>query len=77
MLALGLLLVGFDNMRQKCREGLLIRRFRGHYGVGPSAIKALIADLKRNRHDKLLELDSLFMAISWLKLYDTEEVMAG
>ena len=77
ILALGLSLVGFCSERQGCSEGLCIRRFRGHYGVGPAAIKALVADLRRHQPQKNLDESSLFMAVSWLKLYDTEEVMAG
>jgi hypothetical protein len=76
-LAFGLALVGFGPDRQKCREALCVRRFRAHYGVGHIAIKALIADLKRYQPDKPIDKTSLFMAIAWLKLYETEEVMAG
>ena len=43
LLSLGLSLVGFDQGRQDCREGLLMRRFRAHYGIGPNAVKALTA----------------------------------
>ena len=77
LLSLGLSLVGFDSGRQNCREGLLIRRFRAHYGVGPNAVRALIRDLRRYHPNTSINLTHLFMAISWLKLYPTEEVMAG
>jgi len=77
ILAEGLSHVGFDESRQKCREGLNVRRFRAHYGVGPGAIKNLFFDLQRCQPDKYHELGYVFMAASWLKLYDTEEVMVG
>lgn len=76
-LADGLSYVGFDYSRQKCREALLVRRFRAHYGVGPKAIAAVFSDLKRYQPEKSHDLRCLFMAASWLKLYDTEEIMAG
>lgn len=60
-----------------CREQKRLRRFRSHYGVGPDAISALISDLNRLHPEKTLDVESLFMAINWLKLYDPEEVMAG
>ena len=77
ILADGLSHVGFDASRQKCREELLLRRFRAHYGVGPGAIMNLFSDLQRYQPEKSHELRYVFMAASWLKLYDTEEVMAG
>ena len=79
ILAFGLTLVGFDSSRQQVTEDKNIRQFRGHYGVGPKAIAALIKDLKPDSGkawgDK--ELRKLFIGICWLKLYETEEVMAG
>ena len=69
--------MGFGDSRQKSREGLLVRRFRAHYGVGPGAINNLFSDLQRYQPEKIHELRYVFMATSWLKLYDTEEVMAG
>ena len=77
LLAFGLTLVGFDKSRQTCREALCVRRFRAHYGVSPAAIKALITDLERYQPGKTIDEVSLFMAVSWLRLYATEEVMAG
>eukprot|EP00579_Thalassiosira_antarctica_P019307 CAMPEP_0201967764 /NCGR_PEP_ID=MMETSP0904-20121228/12354_1 /ASSEMBLY_ACC=CAM_ASM_000553 /TAXON_ID=420261 /ORGANISM="Thalassiosira antarctica, Strain CCMP982" /LENGTH=123 /DNA_ID=CAMNT_0048515293 /DNA_START=198 /DNA_END=565 /DNA_ORIENTATION=- len=72
VLAFGLSLVGFGDGRQTCREDLCLRRFRAHYGVDPRAIKALNADLERSQPETPLHplhLPSLFMTISWLKLY--------
>lgn len=73
----GLSHAGFGVLRQECREGLLVRRFRAHYGVGPESIVHLMHDLKRYQPGKSHDLRYVFMAASWLKLYDTEEVMAG
>jgi len=75
MLSYGLSLVGFGKKRQKCREALSIRRFRTHYGIGPGAVQQLESDLKKN-YDEPVNLSNLFMALHWLKLYSTEEVMA-
>jgi hypothetical protein len=77
ILSLGLSLAGFDLKRQKCSEKKRLRRFRSHYGVGPDAIAALLSDLKRLQPEKTHNVSSLFMTILWLKLYETEEVMAG
>ena len=77
VLNFGLSLVGFRDERQKCSDALNLRRFRAHYGIGPRAVNALISDLKHYQPDKSLDLTCLFMTICWIKLYDTEEVMAG
>ena len=76
MLSYGLSLVGFGKKRQKCREALSIRRFRAHYDIGPGAVQQLVSDLKK-KYDEPFNLPNLFMALYWLKQYDTEEVMAG
>jgi len=77
ILALGLSYAGFGEGRQGCSEKVCRRRFRAHYGVSPKAVNALIKDLKKHQPNQHLDVKSLFMAISWMKLYDTEEVMAG
>lgn len=76
LLSVGLELVGFGQNRQKCSEDLCMRRFRAHYGIGPNAIRKLIRDMKQHQHFTPNE-KYLFMALSWLRLYDIEEVMAG
>ena len=76
MLSYGLSLVGFGKKRQKCWEALSIRRFRAHYDIGPGAVEQLASDLKKN-YDEPINLPNLFMALHWLKLYSTKEVMAG
>ena len=77
ILSAGLSHAGFDASRQECRAGLLVRRFRAHYGVGPESILGVWTDLKRHQPEKSHDLRYVFMAACWLKLYDTEEVMAG
>ncbi len=77
LLSHGLSLVGFGKKRQKCREALSIRRFRAHYDIGPEAVKKLVCDLKRKYKESTMNLPNLFLALHWLKLYGTEEMMAG
>jgi hypothetical protein len=77
VLSRGLVYVGFGVGRQKGRKELLERQFRAHYGVGSRAIAALIADLQRLQPHLTFQLQFLFMAIYWMKQYDTEEVMAS
>ena len=77
MLSFGLSLVGFGPERQQCKDDLCMRRFYAHFGLGPKPMKALIADLKEDQPNKPLDKISLFMAITWLRLYETEELMAG
>jgi hypothetical protein len=36
-----------------------------------------VCDLKRKYDESMMNLPNLFMALHWLKLYGTEEVMAG
>ena len=76
-MSFGLSLVGFGLARQTCRAALNMRRFRAHFGIGPRAIKAMMADMKRYEPSKPIDKTYLFMAMAWLKLYETEEVMAG
>jgi hypothetical protein len=76
MLSYGLSLVRFGKKRQKCQEALSIRRFQAYYGIGPGAVKQLANDLKE-KYDEPFNLPNLFMALNLLKLYCTEEVMAG
>jgi hypothetical protein len=76
ILSYGLSLVQFGKKRQKCWEALSIRRFRAHYGIGPGTVEQLANDLKET-YNKPFNLPNLFMTLYWLKLYCTEEVMAG
>ena len=77
VLAIGLSYVGFGDERQKCERDLSKSRFRGHFGSSPKVIKALIALMKQYQPDDEVDLKNLLMALCWLKLYDTEVVMAG
>ena len=80
VLDFGLSLVGFGTKRQKVRPEQNTKRFRAHYGVGPKAIAALLKDLSPPEPDKSWSkkyVKKLLMGVCWLKLYETEEVMAG
>jgi hypothetical protein len=69
---LGLSLVGFDRDRQNVNDLLNSRRFRAFYGMGEQALTCLYNDLiPRPDATKFL------MTVNWLKLYDTEHVLAG
>ena len=76
LLAYGLACAGFGQERQRCREMLNIRRFRAHYGVSPKAIAALVHDMKHHQNFPV-DITHLFMALAWLRIYETEELMAG
>lgn len=74
ILYLGLSLVGFQEHRHKAME-LRVRRFRAFFGVSPKALSSLYNDLS-NIMDKR-NPSHFLMAINWLKLYDSEHVLAG
>ena len=44
VMSFGLELVGFGAKRQNVRDKLNLQRFRSHFGIGPEAIVAIIAD---------------------------------
>jgi hypothetical protein len=77
MLSFGLSLVGFDQTtgRTVCRE-LQLRRFRAFFGVGPKALACLYRDLSAQMI-AAIDPQYFLMTINWLKLYDTEHVLAG
>ena len=75
LLELGLSYVGFGPERQNVSDDTNSSRFRAHFGVGPKALKALIGDLEQYGGE--VTPKKLFMSICWLKLYDSEMVMAG
>ena len=75
--AYGLSLVGFGEDRQKCSKELSLQRFRAHFGVDPKTIKKLVHLLTLYCPGFVVDLMCLFMAICWLRLYETESVMAG
>ena len=71
----GLAFVGFPGDRQNCRLSLKRDRFRAHYGVSPKSVQAVLKDLKDIGHE--FPLKQFLMTLCWLRLYDTEHVMAG
>jgi hypothetical protein len=76
ILSLGLKLVGFhQDFRQGVCNDLKQRRFRAFFGIGPTALAELFADLSKIMPD--IDAAKLLMTINWLKLYDTEHVMTG
>ncbi len=76
LLSLGLTLGGFPEFRQKVDDVLKMRRrFRAFYGVSPRALVALYHDLLTIFPK--VDPGQLLMSMNWLKLYDTEHVMAG
>jgi DDE superfamily endonuclease len=76
MLSTGLTYVGFSAERQRVRLSLNLDRFKAHYGVLPKALVALYNDFPEVTADTL-DIKDFFMAICWLRLYETEHVMAG
>jgi hypothetical protein len=75
LLELGLSLVGFSCDRQKVAEKLNLRRFRSFFGVGPKALAALYSDLQQTPQQP--GLVEFLLSVNWLKLYDSEHVLAG
>lgn len=77
LLSFGLKIAGFGKERQRCRKELSVQRFRAHYGVSHEAIAHLIEDLRKHQPEEVVEVTLLLMGVYWLKVYTTEEVMAG
>ena len=76
ILATGLNYVGFPFKSQaKTGETIKLIRFTSFFGVEPPAIYALFQDL-REKHPHVI-FQYVFMALNWLKLYETRPVMAG
>ena len=82
ILELGLHFAGFEQHRcQRTCMTTNLRRFRGHFGVGPEAFSAIFADLQTTniveaRIDKP-NPSHFFMAMNWLRAYKIEEQLAG
>jgi len=65
---------GFNELRQKSvNKDKNIERFRCCYGVGHKAVVALIKDLP----DKDFQLKNLFLALNFLKTYNTQTALSG
>jgi len=78
MMSFGLDLVGFSGARQNVSDKLKMKRFRAHYGIGPDTVLAIVKDLKIDvRGKNKTSLKHIMMALCWLKLNETEHVMAG
>jgi hypothetical protein len=72
----GLTLVGFPRIRQEgVSDATNTARFRAHFGVGPKALSELHSDLATIMPK--IDIKEFFLAFSWLKLYETEHVLAG
>jgi len=76
VMSFGLELIGFGAKRQNVQDKLNLQCFRSHFGIGPDAIVAIIADIKHNKRENII-LSHLMMTLCWLKLYETEHVMSG
>jgi hypothetical protein len=74
ILSLGLTLVGFSESRQAVQGDLNMRRFRSFFGIGPVALAAMFSDIA---NIDSITIHNFLMTINWMKLYDTEHVMAG
>jgi hypothetical protein len=78
----GLKYVGFDEGRQSnVKHEKNVERFRAFYGVGHRAVTSLLMDLQTSSrpsaqvHD--VDLKHFFLALYFLKTYDTELVLSG
>jgi hypothetical protein len=71
----GLTLVGFAQFRQGVCDETNTRRFRAYFGVGPKALSELYSDLATLMPK--IDIKEFFLTLSWLKLYETESVLAG
>jgi hypothetical protein len=74
ILSYGLMFAGFNELRQNSvKNDKNIERFRCFYGVGHKAVAALLKDLP----DKDFQLRNLFLALNFMKTYNTERVLSG
>ncbi|KAL3779357.1 hypothetical protein ACHAW5_002950 [Stephanodiscus triporus] len=71
VMSFGLELVGFGAKRQNVQDKLNLQCFRSHFGIGPEAIVAIIADIKHNKRENII-LSHLMMTF-----YETEYVISG
>lgn len=80
MMSFGLALAGFPGRRQNVRHELNLSRFRSFYGVSPKAIAKMFNSLVSAdaiKSTKSMTTIDALIAINWLRLYDTEHVLAG
>lgn len=74
MASLGLGILGLDIVGSEKTNRHL---FRAHYGIDPSGIFAIYLDLKNEYPDVSIDAVILFIAMNWLKCYDTEHCMCS
>jgi hypothetical protein len=72
VLQLGLELAGFGPEQQRS-DSINVRRLRAFYGIGPKAITSMHNDLKHLN----IQVNQLLLALNFLKLYESEHVLAG
>jgi hypothetical protein len=83
MMRIGLEMCGFDGRRQnKACRALNLRRFKAHFGSNPIVYAQIWEDLQttmipKARIDGKVCVESFLMAILFLKIYPTEEVLSG
>lgn len=76
----GLEYVGFGHERQsKVNKKKNKERFRAFYGIGNDAVAALLKDLQTSESARVknLNLKHFFLALNFLKTYNTEVVLSG
>ncbi|KAL3912528.1 MAG: hypothetical protein SGARI_001109, partial [Bacillariaceae sp.] len=78
IMSLGLDFAGFRGRQERVSFKLNVARFRSFYGVGPDALSCMWCDIiDLDLSKKKLDAATFLMAMNWLKLYDTEHVLAG
>ena len=78
VMSYGLNAAGFVGARQNVSDKLKMKRFRSHFGIGPSAIIAMVKDLNTDTNNKKNNknmLKHIMMTLCWFKLYETKHVM--
>ena len=70
ILSIGLFLAGFKDERQYISQRLKLERFRSFYGIGPKAMLEMYKDLCANG-GKIKDISTFFLAMNWLRLYDS------
>jgi len=75
ILRYGLFYVGFGENRQRVVEAKSVDRFKAHYGPEPRTVKDIMSDVCSKFPDTCFR--DLLMGLNWLKMYDTEHVLAG
>ncbi|KAL7425819.1 hypothetical protein ACHAXH_000982 [Discostella pseudostelligera] len=79
-MAYGLDVAGLCGARQNVKDKLKLKHFRSHFGIGPKVILAMVKDMNFDLEDKNNNKNALkhiMMTLCWLKLSETECVMAG